>query len=181
MFLKPTLFAMLMAFSCAAFSQCANDRLQLYPPGDFNYQGTGFGDASDLPCATSGAYSEIVIPFKAYSGGTRALATTDSTFVPISRVYAVRIDGVSGLPSGLCWSVRAPDSTVSGDNVGALIIKGTTTASSAVYPLDVTVSLDVSGNGTFTYTNQHPDNYKAILGQPSVKVADSNGNCPSMN
>ena len=172
---------MLLACSCAAFSQCTSDSLQLYPPGDFNYQGTGFSDAVDLPCATSGTYSEIVIPFRTYSGGARPLSLSDSTSVPVTRVYAVRIDAVSGLPSGLCWAVRPSSSSVSGETVGALIIKGTTSASSGLYPLDVTLSIDVNGSGTYGYAGLHPANYKGILGQPTIKVADANGNCPFVN
>lgn len=181
MSLKPMVMAMLIAFSSTAFSQCANDSLQLYPSGDFNYQGTGFGDGSESPCAISGAYSEIVIPFKTYSGGTRALTLADSSTVPVSRVYAVRIDGVSGLPSGLCWAVRAPGRIVSGDGTGLLIIKGTTSAAAGIFPVDVMISIDTQGNGSFGYTGLHPDNYKAVLGQPVIKVADANGNCPSAN
>ncbi|MBS1686310.1 MAG: hypothetical protein JSS76_16325 [Bacteroidetes bacterium] len=182
MILKPMLLGAFMAFCLVAFSQrCSTDSLQLYASGDFNYQGTGFSDVSELPCATSGIYSEIVIPFTTYSGGARALTLDDSTSVPVSKVYAIRIDGVSGLPSGMCWTVKPATSMASDNVVGGLIIKGTTSASVAQYPLDVTLSLDVQGSGIFGYTSLHPDNYRTVLGQPSVRVADANGNCPPAN
>lgn len=178
MHLKPILAAIFLAFALSSFSQqCSSDSLQLIPSGDINFQGSGFADPSDLPCASSGTYSEIVIPLGLYNGGARLLTMADSSQIPVSRVYSTRIDGVSGLPSGMCWTVRQPSSS----SVAALIIKGTTSAASAGYPLDVTLSISTQSGGTFNYTSLHPDNYKAILGQAVVRVADVNGNCPVAN
>lgn len=178
MALKPILAAILMAFSLISFSQqCSSDSLLLFPSGDISYQGSGFSDPADLPCATSGSYSEIVIPFAAYNGGARFLTAADSSTVPVSKVYDVRIDGVAALPSGMCWAVRS----ASGNSSAALIIKGTASATSAEYPLDVTLSISTQSGGTFNYTSLHPANYKALLGQAVVRVADANGNCPSAN
>ncbi|MBS1595574.1 MAG: hypothetical protein JST90_14755 [Bacteroidetes bacterium] len=170
--------AICIAISLTSLAQqCSNDSLQFYPAGDINYQGAGFADPSDLPCVTIGSYSEIVIPFALYSGGARILLALDSSSVPVSQVYAVRIDAVAGLPSGMCWTVRQPTSS----SAAALIIKGTTSSASAQYPLDVTLAISTQSGGAFNYTSLRPYNYKAILGQPVVSVADVNGNCPTNN
>lgn len=180
--MKLPLFVLLFAVSTALFSQqCSNDSLLTYPAGDFNYTGDGFGDPDNLPCVRGGAYSELVIPFTTYDQGARSLTLPDSTTVPVAKIYSVRIDNVTSLPSGLCWAVRPSNKTVTGEQVGMLIIKGTTSVASDIYPIGVTLSIDVQGSGTFTYTNLAASNYKAILGQAIVKVADSNNNCPSVN
>ncbi|MCW3125847.1 MAG: hypothetical protein JWO03_1505 [Bacteroidetes bacterium] len=178
------LFTLLVAslFATAAFSQqCSNDSLMADPIGDFNYTGAGFADPGGLPCATSGAYSEIIIPFKTYNQGARALTLPDSSVVPVASIYSIRIDGVSSLPSGMCWAVRPSTSSITGEQTGMLIIKGTPSDPTGSYPLSVTLSIDVQGSGSYTYTSLSPGNYKAVLGQPVFRIADANGNCPDAN
>ncbi|MBS1683241.1 MAG: hypothetical protein JSS76_00695 [Bacteroidetes bacterium] len=179
MTLKPVFVAIFMALSFVTFAQrCADDSLKLYPPGNFDYTGEGFADPNVLPCVESGVYSEIAVPFKVSGAGARFITLADSTTASILHIYSVRIDDVNGLPQGLCWTTRPLSSVIHSDNVGVLIIKGNSSAPSDSYPLDVTISIDIRGDNSYTYTGLHTVSYKAILGQPVVRIADSNGNCP---
>ena len=168
--------------SLSLFSQqCTNDSLTLYPTGDVNFVGQGFESADDLPCIQTGAYSEILIPFKGYNQGARLLTLPDSSTVPVSRIYAVHVENITNLPAGLCWTTRPSSGTVSGDEAGSLVIKGTTSVSTGIYPLNVVISISLSTSGSYTYMSLSSDNYKALLGQAILKVSDSNGICPSSN
>ena len=111
--LRIPLLALLLSAAVALSAQhCSNDSLSTYPPGDFNYTGSGFAEASTLPCLQIGAYSEVILPFKTYEGGARNLMLADSSTVPVSRIYSIRVDNVTGLPSGTCWTTRASSGTV---------------------------------------------------------------------
>jgi hypothetical protein len=181
--MKANLLILILALlSTSLFSQqCANDSLLTYPPGDINYVGQGFADPDALGCIQGGTYSELVIPFANYNQGARLLTLLDSSTVPVNRTYSVKIENVTSLPSGMCWVVRPSTNAVSGTQIGALIIKGTTSASVGVYPLSVTVSLATQSAGTFNYTGLPPSSYKSLLGQAAIKVSDANGNCPNAN
>ena len=168
--------------SLSLFSQqCTNDSLLSYPPGDINYIQPGFINPNDLPCLQSTVYSEVAIPFKTYNQGARLLTLLDSTTVPVSHIYSIKVENITNLPSGLCWITRPASKTISGDDVGIIIIKGTTTATVGTYPLAVSLSLDVTGSGSFTYTGLGSDNYKSLLGQVILKVMDASNNCPAIN
>jgi hypothetical protein len=175
-------FLLFFSTSISLFSQqCSSDSLTLVSPGDVSYTQPGFIDPNYLPCVSSGTYSELVIPFKTYNQGARLLTNADSSTVPISRIYSIKIESVSNLPSGLCWVTRPSTSVISGEQVGLLIIKGTTSVSSGTYPVSVGISIDTQGTGNYTSTGLVPFNYKDLLGQVILKVMGTDNNCPSVN
>jgi hypothetical protein len=173
------LFLSFCFFCTSLFSQqCSNDSLLLIQPGDVSYTQPGFIDPNLLPCLSSGNYSELIIPFNTYNQGARSLTMADSSMVPVSHVYSMKIESISNLPSGLCWITRPSNQTITGSQMGLLIIKGTTASAAGTYPLSVSVSLDTQGSGSFNYTGQLPFNYAAILGQVVLKVMGTDNICP---
>jgi hypothetical protein len=78
-----------ICFPCFS-QQCVSDTLVTYPAGDITYVGYGFIDVNNLPCISSGSYSELVIPFKTYNQGARLLTLQDSSTVPISKIYRIK-------------------------------------------------------------------------------------------
>lgn len=178
---KVILFIFILFSSLPIFSQqCTSDSLFLVPSGDVSYTQPGFIDPNILPCVQSGSYSELVIPFKTYNQGARLLTLPDSSTVPVAHIYSLKIESISNLPSGLCWITRPSNQTISGEQIGVLIIKGTTSLTSGTYPLSVGVSMDTQGSGSFTYTGLLPQNYQALLGQVVLKVSGSDGICPTV-
>ena len=180
--LKLSLLVCLICSALFTFSQqCSNDSLLLMPSGDVSYTQPGFIDPNILPCVPSGSYSELVIPFKTYNQGARLLTLADSSTVPVSHIYSMKIESISNLPTGLCWITRPSNQIISGDQVGVLIIKGTTSLTSGTYPLSVAISLDTQGSGSYTYTGVLPQGYQALLGQVVLKVQGSDGVCPTVS
>lgn len=158
--------------------QCTSDSLLLYPSADVAYGDPGFINPNNLPCVQSGTYSELLIPFKTYNQGARLLMLADSSTVPVATIYSMKIESIANLPAGLCWTTVPSNSTIVGSQTGVLIVKGTTSLASGVYPLSVRLSLDITGTGTFTYTGLDALNYKRLLGQVSLRVMDASFNCP---
>jgi hypothetical protein len=150
-----------ICFPCFS-QQCVSDTLVTYPAGDITYVGYGFIDVNNLPCISSGSYSELVIPFKTYNQGARLLTLQDSSTVPISKIYRIKIESVENLPIGLCWAIRPSSLVISGGEVGAVIIKGTTSVSAGLYPVSVKISIDTKGDGTYAYTGLDVVNYKSL-------------------
>jgi hypothetical protein len=150
------------------------------PLGTMSYTQPGFIDPNLLPCVASGAYSEIAIPFNTYNQGARLLMLADSSTVPVSHIYSIKIESVSGLPSGLCWAVNPSTQAITGSQTGLLIIKGTTSVSAGSYPLSVSISIDTQGGGSYTYMGLAPMSYQALLGQVILKVMGTDNNCPTI-
>ena len=175
-----TLFAVyLLCSSTSLFSQqCTNDSLALLPSGDISYTQPGFIDPNILPCIQSGVYSELVIPYKTYNQGARLLTLADSSTIPVSRISSIKVESIYNLPTGLCWITQPSNQIINGDQVGVLIIKGTTSVAAGIYPLSVGISVDTQGNGGYNYTGLLPLNYQALLGQVILRVQGSDNICP---
>ena len=175
-----TAFLFLFCYSFASFSQrCTSDSVYLYPSSDVSYSNTGFADPNALPCIQSGSYAELLIPFRTYNQGARLLTLADSSTVPVPHIYSIKVESISNLPAGLCWTIRQSGQTISGNDVGVIIIKGTTSASSGAYPLSVSLSLATQSPGSFNYTGMLPASYQALLGQAVLKIQGADGVCPT--
>jgi Secretion system C-terminal sorting domain len=90
----------------------------------------------DLPCLVSGVAVSDTILF------------TNATTVPTFgfALDSLRIDSVSNLPAGICWTSNRPRNTVPGGQATALIMSGTpTTTVAGQYRLDVAVTLFSKG------------------------------------
>jgi hypothetical protein len=172
--------ALIVAFATRAFSQrCSSDSLNLYPPGDVTYTQYGFADPNELNCIQTGIYSEVVIPFRCFQNQIRQLHLQDTTIV-IQNLYAVKIESISNLPAGLCWITKPSNCSISGDELGALIVKGTTAIASGVYPLDLKLSINTKNNG-YDYSGLATQAYEGLFGKAVLRVMTTNGECPSVN
>jgi len=172
-----------LAVTSSFAQQCSNDSLLLFPPigDDIAYSDPGFINPNNVPCLQSGVYSEAIIPFNTYDQGARLLVLPDSSTIPVSTIYSIKVESISNLPTGLCWTTSTANGTITGDQTGAIIIKGTTSAGIGIYPLSVKLSIDITGSGTFTYTGLSISNCGNLLGLVKLKVMDASLNCPMIN
>ena len=175
-----SLFFLIVAVQPTAAQQCSNDSLFLLPSGDVNYTQSGFIDPNLLPCVQSGTYSELIIPYRTYNQGTRLLTLADSSKVPVSHIYSIKVESISNLPAGLCWTTIPSNQIINDNQVGVIIIKGTTSVAGGLYPLSIGLSLNTQGNNGFTYTGMLPKSYQPLLGQSILKVQGSDNICPAI-
>ena len=182
--MKNKILYLLLSLTLASLSlfsqQCSDDSLTKYPSGDINYTGQGFADPTMIPCVMSGAYMELLIPYKIYNQGARLLTLPDSSTIPVTNVYSIKVENITNLPLGFCWTTRPSSGIAQGDQAGGIVIKGTTSIPTGIYPLSVSISIDIQGNGSYTYTGLLPNNYKSLLGQVVLRVLDSNYHCPDL-
>ncbi|HLP50962.1 MAG TPA: hypothetical protein VK154_08760 [Chitinophagales bacterium] len=134
--------------------------------------GMGFLGAYALPCIARGTYTEVQIPLKTF----RLIKHLNGD----DTVYQMRIVSISNLPEGMCWVTNKADNTFAAGEGGSLIVKGTTTDNAGQYSLNVVVSFDIAGDGTFGRTNE---NYNKVSksGRMILRVNEPGTACERIN
>ena len=146
------LFVFASVFSTGVYAQhCAEATVPNNTEFGKLQDGMGFLGAYALPCITHGTYTEVQIPLKTF----RLIKHLNGD----DTVYQMRIVSISNLPEGMCWVTNKADNTFAAGEGGSLIVKGTTTDNLGQYNLNVVVSFDITGDGTFSRANE---NYNKI-------------------
>ena len=130
--------------------------------------GAGFSGSYTFPCVAEGTYSEIAVPFKTFL--TIAKGNSDDT------VYQMRIDQISNLPEGMCWVTNKPNNVFGRNEGGLLVLRGITNDNAGQFNLNITMSFDTKGDGTFARENV---NYNKIskTGKMIVRVIAPGATC----
>lgn len=131
----------------------------------------GFIGSYALPCIAQGTYTEVQIPLKNFRF-IKHLNGDDT-------VYAMRIESISNLPDGMCWVTNKADNTFTSGEGGSLIVRGTTNDNLGQYNLNIVVSFDIDGIGTFSRANE---NYNRISksGRMILRVNAPGTACPGI-
>jgi len=134
--------------------------------------GMGFIGSYAIPCISQGKYAEVQIPLKNF----RLIKHLNGD----DTVYSMRIESISNLPDGMCWATNKTDNTFAAGEGGTLAVRGTTNDKSGQYNLNIVVSFDITGNGTFTRANE---NYNKISksGRMILRVNAPDSACPSID
>ncbi len=134
--------------------------------------GMGFIGSYALPCITQGNYTEVPVPLKNF----RLIKHLNGD----DTVYAMRIESISNLPEGMCWATNKADNTFTAGEGGSLIVRGITNDKAGQYSLNLLVSFDITGNGTFSRANE---NYNKISksGRMILRVNAAGAACPNLD
>ncbi len=114
-----------------------------------------------------------VIPFKVF----RTLALGGST----DTIYRMKIESITNLPCGLCWSSSATDNIFTRDQAGCIAVTGTTNDAPGQYKLNVVLSFDTNNSGTFNQPNKNLSSIAANTGQVILLLLSPDDSCPSVN
>lgn len=130
--------------------------------------GSGFSGSYALPCISQTMYAEIIVPFKVFN--TIPHGNGDDT------VYQMRIDQITNLPQGMCWQSTKADNIFKMHEGGNLVFRGITTDNTGQFTLNVLMSFDTKGTGTFDRTDV---NYNKVskTGKMILRVVNAEVNC----
>lgn len=130
--------------------------------------GSGFSGSYALPCISQTVYAEIVVPFKVFN--TIPHGNGDDT------VYQMRIDQISNLPEGMCWLSTKADNIYKMNEGGNLMFRGITKDNTGQFTLNITMSFDTDGDGTFDRISV---NYNKIskTGKMILRVVNTSMSC----
>lgn len=167
------LIAFILVFNTGAFAQhCGEATVPNNTEFDKLQDGMGFLGAYALPCIARGTYTEVQIPLKTF----RLIKHLNGD----DTVYQMRIVSINNLPEGMCWVTNKADNTFAAGEGGSLIVKGTTNDNPGQYNLNVVVSFDVTGDGTFSRANE---NYNKVSksGRMILRVNNPGNACERIN
>lgn len=133
----------------------------------------GFTPADLLPCIVKAQPVMTVIPFKVF----RTLALSGST----DTIYRMKIESITNLPCGLCWSSSSVDNIFTRDQAGCIAVTGTTNDAAGQYKLNVVLSFDTNNSGTFNQPNKNLSSIAANTGQVILLLLSPDDSCPSVN
>ena len=161
-------FALSLFISVSAvMAQCVPD-MSITEPG-FYPSGT------DLPCAERGMAIDTSIQLLNFDTVNVADFGIPANIEAI--VNFIRIDDITGLPSGLSWSCTPSNCTFPGGSHGCVSITGTTTAAPGEYPLVITATIDADAG---SFGNQQIQGTTEDVGYSFVlSVIDTNSPCPA--
>lgn len=131
----------------------------------------GFISSDLLQCIAQGQRTETAIPFKVFS---HVPNTTDS-------VYRMKIESVSNLPCGLCWVSSNAHDSYQANGGGCIVIQGTTNDAAGQYTLNITLSFDTSGNGTWTQTGVSLNTLVSSNGKIILRLLNPEESCGTIN
>ena len=101
------------------------------PPQNPNFR--GFGSLDSIPCIQKGVSTDLIIPFVNYDQ-----FTAQGNHVNIKKL---RIDTISNLPCGLCWSTNKATNEFLADEFGCFKIHGTTNDPAGEYKMHLILSV----------------------------------------
>jgi predicted Zn-dependent protease len=107
-------------------------------------QQPGFGALDSFPCIVQGVPTDISIAFKNYTNFT---AQGNSI-----TIYKLRMDTITNLPCGMCWSTTSPTNEFYAGNDGCIHIQGTTNDAVGEYKAHFILSV-ITTTDTSSYTN----------------------------
>ncbi|MBS1684258.1 MAG: T9SS type A sorting domain-containing protein [Bacteroidetes bacterium] len=125
--MRTLLLSLAMLFSMGLWAQYCGHSSSASCAPDSSLAQPGLTDYHNFPCVSSGVpFSEnmqIYVPASISYNGFNA--TVDS----------VRIDSITNLPCGLCWSANKPSLTFAANERGCINISGTSTDAAGTYSL----------------------------------------------
>jgi len=147
-----SLFAFIFLFAANILAQhCAEITVPNSTAFARLQDGMGFIASYAIPGIPQGVYTEVPVPLKTF----RLIKHLNGD----DTVYAMRIESITNLPEGMCWATNKADNTFASGEGGSLIIRGITNDKAGQYNLNIVVSFDITGNGTFSRANE---NYNKI-------------------
>ena len=108
-----------------------------------------------MPCIDSGSYVLDTLYFENYT-----------SYYDSGSVYPVnylKIDSITNLPSGLCWTSNVTNNQWTGGQTGVIVISGVCMATTGQYKLGIVVDLNIGSGGGFTLSQMNADH---ITGNP---------------
>jgi hypothetical protein len=108
------------------------------PPSNPNFH--GFGPLDSIPCIVQGANTALVLPFVNYS--------TFSAQGNTVHIYKLRIDTISNLPCGLCWSTNSPTNEFYANQFGCFQLQGVTNDQVGEYKAHLILSVETTSDTT---------------------------------
>ncbi len=129
----------------------------------------GFPDPDSVPCAIQGVAYADTMNFQMYS--TFTYAGTHS-------LDSITIDTILGLPCGFCWSLNKANRTYVPNELGALIIKGTTSDPVGQYNIKMKIEAYLTGASSETIL---PSTVYAAGIRVFVRVAAPSGPCTAVD
>ena len=127
-------FSALVAFSANA-QYCGSSQVSAVTPTN-TY---GFGNLNNIACIQQGVPTTLTLPFKTYT-------QFDAQGNHVT-IYKLRIDTMSNLPCGMCWSSNKPTNEFLPDEIGTFQIQGTTNDPVGEYKVHLMLSVNTD-NGT---------------------------------
>lgn len=132
----------LMWLSVVNAQYCGNSGSGICTPAASLPQPGLFPQSTSLAPFVNGVSASSVIQIKNFD------SITYSSFH--LRVNSLKIDSIQNLPAGLCWATNKSNNTFSNQEIGCILISGTTCAAPGQYKLKIIVDADLSSVGTAT-------------------------------
>ncbi len=134
--------------------------------------GGGFQASYSLPCIQQGVYTEVAVPFQVFNTVPRG--NSDDV------VAQMRIDNISNLPAGMCWVTNKADNVFQRGEGGLLMLRGIASDNVGQFALQITLSFDTNGEGTFNRTDV---NYNKVsnTGRMILRVVNPGEACPDID
>lgn len=157
-------FSFIMGASYAQY--CGSSQVTAINPSS-NY---GFPPLDSIPCIVQGANTTLDIPFKTYTTFTAQGNTVN--------IYKLRIDTMSNLPCGLCWSSTSATNEFNPNDLGTFRIQGTTNDAVGEYKVHLILSVNTQNQGAYDIQGIDADAGSVYL---YLRVKAANGNCDPVN
>ncbi len=161
-----TLLSLTLFFGASYAQYCGSSQVSSINPSS-NY---GFPNLDSIPCIVQGANTTLDIPFKTY--------TTFTAQGNNVTIYKLRIDTMSNLPCGLCWSSTSATNEFNPNDLGTFRIQGTTNDAVGEYKIHLILSVNTQNQGAYDISGIDADAGGVYL---YVRVKSNGGNCAAVD
>ncbi|MBS1623997.1 MAG: T9SS type A sorting domain-containing protein [Bacteroidetes bacterium] len=157
-----TLLSLTLFFGASYAQYCGSSQVSAVNPGS----GYGFPKLDSIACIVQGANTTLDIPFRTYTHFT-------AQGNPVT-IYKLRIDEMSNLPCGLCWSTNKATNEFSPDEYGTFRIQGTTNDAVGEYKIHLLLSVATQNANNYDVQGIDADAGGVYL---YLRVMAANGSC----
>jgi hypothetical protein len=162
------LFWVLMVSIGANAQYCGSSQISACGSSPSYY---GIGVLDSIPCVVrGGAMNNITTKIKIYN-------TFNSNAGRVN-VLKLRIDSITNLPCGMCWSTNSPTNEFLADALCCLNIKGATNDQVGQYKMGFYLSVALTDTSTYDVTGVTADEGSIYL---YLRVQNQGGACPHVD
>ncbi len=157
-----TLLSLTLFFGASYAQYCGSSQVHYANPTN-HY---GFPNLDSIPCIIQGANTTLDLPFQTYQSFTAQGNTVT--------IHGLRIDTMSNLPCGLCWSTDTSTNEFQPGAFGTFRIQGTTNDAVGEYKVHLILSVNTQNQGTYDIQGIDADAGGVYL---YLRVKANGGNC----
>ena len=161
-----TLLSFSFCFVASYAQYCGSSQVSSITPGG----GYGFPALDSIPCIVQGANTTLDIPFRTYTTFTAQGNTVN--------IYKLKIDQMSNLPCGLCWSTTSATNEFNPNDYGTFRFQGTTNDAVGEYKIHLLLSVATQNANNYDIQGIDADAGGVYL---YLRVKAANGSCAAVD